>query len=145
MPGPTQPGFYPRGPQQMQGNPPPGITEDDYYGPPTPEMRQGPPLEQLPSDLWGTGRRSDTIDLMNPEPQPEGERQAAIAQRSYKGQPGKAFIDRVEGGYAVVELPGSEQTITLPAQAGWKEGMFIEPPRTAENIQQHPRRRRPVP
>src|SRR3990172_1572698 len=63
----------PQGPMplmQMQGNPLPGITEDDYYGPPTPEMMGG-------------------IDLAQP---PMGD-PGAMEQRQFKVPPGKAFVD----------------------------------------------------
>lgn len=122
MPGPTQPGFYSQPLQGMKGNPPPG-SEDDYYGPPTPEMRK-PPLDVLPKDLWGAGPRMDTIDLtLPPGPSDPG----AMEARQYSRPAGKWFVDQVEDGIARVEDPDGN-AMTMRAQPGWKEGMHIDPP-----------------
>lgn len=123
MPGPTIPGFYPqRGP----------MTEDEHYGPPTEEMlHPRPPLDVVPTDLWGGGR--GPIDLSQP---PQGD-PGAMSARQYKVPAGKWFVDQVEDGIARVEDPEGN-AMTMRAQPGWKEGMAIDPPK-------QPRKRLAVP
>jgi hypothetical protein len=124
----------PRGPMPMGM---PNMSEADaikseqgYYGPPTPQMLRG-------------GRLPD-VDLMSPGPgqsDPGAMEERMRSVRRPPGTEGKAFIDRVEEGFAVIELPNSEETLTLPAQKGWAEGMFIDVPKRKAR----PTGRRPVP
>lgn len=128
-------------------------SEQGYYGPPTPEMLRPPPLDVVKTDLWG-GPPLDVvptdlwdrqpIDLANPLPQSEGQRQSAYDARRVNAEPGKTFVDRIEDdGTAVLLVPnGNDYTVqNVPAQQGWKEGMYIDMPQE----RRPPRKRLAVP